>query len=121
MLLKMNRNSLVRYDKYARGSIRLAEEFDDRAAAEEGNDPRDWGREPNLSPFCSRGMNGETQFLHYAADKLRQLAERAPDISQELHQFADELERLATEAFTDRSGPEARKRASRSSGEAANG
>jgi hypothetical protein len=66
-------------------------------------------------------MNGETQFLHDAADKLRQLAEHAPGISQELHQFADDLERLAAEGFTHRSGPEARKRASRSSGEAPDG
>ena len=66
-------------------------------------------------------MNGETQFLHDAADKLRQWAEHARDISQELHQFADDLERLAAEAFTDRSGPEVHKRASRSSGETADG
>ena len=42
-----------------------------------------------------------TQFLHSAADQLRELAEQAPDISPELHRFTDDLDRLAAELSED--------------------
>jgi hypothetical protein len=51
--------------------------------------------------------NPYTQFLHSAADRLRELAEHAPDISPELHRFADDLDRLAAELSTDDASPEA--------------
>lgn len=52
-------------------------------------------------------MDRYIQFLQTAADELRKLAERAPDISVELSRFASDLDRLATEPFTDRASPEA--------------
>ena len=52
-------------------------------------------------------MDQYVQFLQIAADELRKLAERASDISVELRKFASELDRLATEPFTDRASPEA--------------
>lgn len=56
--------------------------------------------------FVHAVMNRESQlFLHDAADRLRELVELAPDISEELRRFAYDLERLAAEDFTDRSGP----------------
>ena len=51
--------------------------------------------------------NRYTQFLHRAADQLRELAEQAPDVSVELHRFADDLDRLAAELSTDDASPEA--------------
>jgi len=37
-------------------------------------------------------------FLSEAADRLRELAARAPDISDELRRFATDLEQMATRA-----------------------
>jgi hypothetical protein len=42
--------------------------------------------------------NGHSEFLTEIADSLRQLAERAPDITQELRRFADDLDRMVSEA-----------------------
>ena len=39
-----------------------------------------------------------TAFLHEAAESLRDLALRAPDIANELRRFADDLERQAEQA-----------------------
>jgi len=43
-----------------------------------------------------------TAFLHEAAESLRDLALRAPDIANELRRFADDLERQAEQRRHDR-------------------
>ena len=52
-------------------------------------------------------INSHAIFLHDVADALRQLAERAPDISTELRRFADDLDRVADYPFEDGASPEA--------------
>jgi ABC-type transporter Mla subunit MlaD len=47
-----------------------------------------------------------SKFLEEMADRLRSLAAQAPDITHELRQHADELDRLAAEASQDSAGSE---------------
>jgi hypothetical protein len=43
-------------------------------------------------------MFNDPKFLVEMADSLRQLAERAPDIALELRRFADDLDRILSQA-----------------------
>ena len=50
--------------------------------------------------------NSRLTFLQVVAKELRDLAERAPDISAELRGFALDLDHLAEEPFPDGASPE---------------
>ena len=45
-----------------------------------------------MEDALSRAVGNTIRFLRLAAIELRRLAERAPDISAELHHVADQLE-----------------------------
>lgn len=52
-------------------------------------------------------INHYVKFLRDAANELRQLAQRAPDISAELRRLARDLDCLAEEHSADGANPEA--------------
>jgi hypothetical protein len=55
-----------------------------------------------------RAMDNTIRFLRLAALELRRLSERAPDVSEELHHIADQLE--ADAADLDRAAGSSRNR-----------
>ena len=65
-------------------------------------------REPDLDALCLIGTMQKSliAFLRDAADSLRELALRTPDIANELRRFADDLERAAERAHGNGGTPE---------------
>lgn len=58
-----------------------------------------------------RAVENTIRFLHLAAIELRRLAERAPDISAELHHVADQLEADAADLERASANPDNRRQA----------
>jgi len=56
--------------------------------------------ERSVGAWRSPGMmpNDYSEFLREMAESLRQLAERAPDIGQELRRFAEDIDQMIAQA-----------------------